>query len=219
MRRQGKIAKWNDERGFGFISSEKGGSVFVHISSFPRSDRRPSVNEAVSYILVFDSQGRPQANDVRFMVARSSVSPMRQMSSGVAVQIAFAMSFLITLAALAILGWLEMSWLALYYGASIITYSCYSLDKHAAQNGGRRTPESTLHLMSLVGGWPGALIAQGRLRHKTRKQSFLVGYWFTVIVNCIALGVIVGKEVSPMKILLGVASSASSGLAVSGLFR
>jgi cold shock CspA family protein len=68
MRRQGKIAKWNDERGFGFISSSEGGdSVFFHISALPRSDRRPSVNEAVSYILAFDSHGRPQANDLRFI--------------------------------------------------------------------------------------------------------------------------------------------------------
>ena len=207
MRHQGKIAKWNDERGFGFISSSEGGdSVFVHISSFPRSDRRPSVNEAVSYTLAFDSHGRPQANDVRFIVGPSSASPMRQIPrSGIAVPIAFAMSFLIALAALAAVGWLEMSWLALYYGASIITYGCYSRDKTAAQNAGRRTPESTLHLMSLVGGWPGALIAQVLLRHKTRKPSFLVGYWFTVIVNCIALGVIVVKGVSPVKVLLGAA--------------
>jgi uncharacterized membrane protein YsdA (DUF1294 family) len=131
---------------------------------------------------------------------------MRQIPrSGIAVPIAFAMSFLIALAALAAVGWLEMSWLALYYGASIITYGCYSWDKTAAQNAGRRTPESTLHLMSLVGGWPGALIAQVLLRHKTRKPSFLVGYWFTVIVNCIALGVIVVKGVSPVKVLLGAA--------------
>jgi uncharacterized membrane protein YsdA (DUF1294 family)/cold shock CspA family protein len=207
MRRQGKIAKWNDERGFGFISSSEGGdSVFVHISSFPRNDRRPSVNKAVSYTLAFDSHGRPQANDVRFIVGRNSVPTIGRIPrSGVAVQIAFAMSFLIALAALTVLGWLEMSGLALYYGASIITYGCYSRDKKAAENAGRRTPESTLHLMSLVGGWPGALIAQVLLRHKTRKPSFLVGYWCTVIVNCIALGVIVVKGVSPVKVLLGAA--------------
>lgn len=195
MRSQGKIAKWNDERGFGFISAAEGGdSVFVHISSLPRGDRRPSVNEAVTYTLAFDSHGRPQANDVRFIVDSSSASPMRQIPrSGIVVPIAFAMSFLIALAALAAVGWLEISWLALYYGASLITYGCYSRDKTAAQNAGRRIPESTLHLMSLFGGWPGALIAQMLLRHKTRKPSFLVGYWFTVIVNCIALGVIVGK--------------------------
>ena len=48
-------------------------------------------------------------------------------------------------------------------------------------------------------------MAQVLLRHKTRKTSFLIGYWFTVIVNCIALGVIVGKGVSPVKILFGAA--------------
>jgi uncharacterized membrane protein YsdA (DUF1294 family)/cold shock CspA family protein len=207
MRRQGKIAKWNDERGFGFISSSEGGdSVFVHISSLPRYDRRPSVNEAVSYILAFDVNGRPQASDVRFIVGPSSTTPMRQIPrSGIAVPIAFAVSFLVALAALAALGWIEISWLALYYGGSIITYGSYARDKTAAQNAGRRTPESTLHLMSLVGGWPGALMAQVLLRHKTRKPSFLIGYWFTVIINCIALGVIVGKGVSPVKIILGTA--------------
>ena len=199
MRRKGRIAKWNDERGFGFISSSEGGdSVFFHISSLPRNERRPSVNETVSYTLVFDSHGRPQANDVRFIGGWRIAPRIRQiLRSGIAVQIAFAISFLIALAALATVGWLEMSWLALYYGASIITYGCYYWDKKAAQNADRRTPESTLHLMSLVEGWPGALIAQALLRHKTRKASFLVGYWLTVIVNCIGLGVIVGNGVSP----------------------
>src|SRR6185295_7535359 len=99
----------------------------------------------------------------------------------------FAMSFLIGLAALVAIGWLELSWLALYYGASIYTYRCYSRDKTAAEKARRRTPERTLHLLSLVGGWPGALIAQVRLRHKTRKISFLIEFWLTVIVNCVVL--------------------------------
>lgn len=207
MRHWGKISKWDDERGFGFISSHKGGaSVFFHISSLQRRDRRPSVNEPVSYTLALDSQGRPQANDVRFVVGPSSAQQMRQIARpGIAVPIAFAVLFLFVLAALAAVGWLEMSWLVLYYGASLITYSCYSRDKAAALNNRRRTPESTLHLMSLIGGWPGALIAQALLRHKTRKPSFLVGYWSTVIVNCIALCMIVGKGVSPVKALLGAA--------------
>ena len=82
---------------------------------------------------------------------------MRQsMRSGIVVPIAFAISFLMALAALAAMEKLDLSWLALYYGASIVTYGCYSRDKTAAQNARRRTPESTLHLMSLVGGWPGA---------------------------------------------------------------
>lgn len=207
MRQQGRIAKWNDERGFGFISPSKGGgSVFVHISSFPHHTRRPSVSEAVSYTLAFDSQGRPQAKDVRFMVGSPGASPTRQnLRLGIAVPVAFAISFLFTLGVLVAAGWLEIDVLAIYYGASIITYGIYARDKTAAQSAARRTPESTLHLMSLVGGWPGALIAQVLLRHKTRKPSFLIGYWFTVIANCMALGVIVGKGLSPIKVLLGAA--------------
>jgi uncharacterized membrane protein YsdA (DUF1294 family)/cold shock CspA family protein len=191
MRRQGKIAKWNDERGFGFISSSKGGdSVFFHISALPHSRRRPSVNEVVSYTPAFDSQGRARATDVRFVLSSGSVSPTRQIRWGIALPIVFAISFLIALAALAAMGWLDVSWLALYYGASIITYISYYGDKTAAQNAQRRTGERALHLMSLVGGWPGALIAQALLRHKTRKPSFLVVYWLTVIVNCAALALI-----------------------------
>jgi len=205
MRRQGRIRKWNDERGFGFITSSEGGdSVFIHISSLRHSDRRPIVNESVSYTLGFDPHGRPQANDVQFLVVRNSGPPMNQsLRAGIAVPITFALTFLIAVIFLAVFGLLELSLVGLYYGASIVTYACYSRDKKAAQNGAWRTPESTLQLLSLVGGWPGALIAQVLLRHKTRKPSFLVGFWITVIINCIALGVIVVKEISPAKFLFG----------------
>ena len=161
------------------------------------------MNEAVSYTLAFDSHGRPQANEVRFIVGPRSASPTRRIS---AVPITFAISFLTAVTALVASGRLETSWLVLYYGASIITYGVYARDKTAAQNASRRVPESTLHLMSLVGGWPGALIAQVLLRHKTRKTSFLIGYWLTVIVNCVALGVVLVKGVSPVKVLLEAAT-------------
>lgn len=203
MRQQGKISKWDDEHGFGFISSSKGSSsLYVHISSFPRSRRRPSLNEGVSYTLGFDAHGRPQASDVWFIAGVSSFQRMRQIPRSDVVQIVFAVSFLIALAVLVVLGWLEVSWLVLYYVSSIITYGCYARDKKAAERGDWRTSESKLQLMSLIGGWPGALIAQMRLRHKTRKPSFLVQYWFNVIVNCVVLGVIVWRGVSPLKALL-----------------
>lgn len=154
------------------------------------------MDEAVSYTLALDSHGRTQAKDVRFTVAPPGAASMRRIvRPDIAVPIAFAVSFLVTLVALAAGGWLGLSWVALYYSASIITFGVYAWDKTVAQNGGRRIRESTLHLMSLVGGWPGALVAQVLLRHKTRKPSFLIGYWFTVLVNCIALGVIVMKRV------------------------
>lgn len=70
-----------------------------------------------------------------------------------------------------------------YLVASLITFMVYALDKSAAKRGARRTPESTLHLLSLVGGWPGAVLAQGLFRHKTLKRSFRFVFWITVAVN------------------------------------
>ncbi|MDM8524146.1 DUF1294 domain-containing protein [Desulfococcaceae bacterium HSG8] len=74
--------------------------------------------------------------------------------------------------------------LAIYMIVSLITFIIYAADKSAAEKGAWRTPESTLHLLSLVGGWPGALIAQQKLRHKSQKKSFRSVFWVTVLLNC-----------------------------------
>lgn len=74
-----------------------------------------------------------------------------------------------------------------YIIISLLTFILYAKDKSAAQKGTWRTPESTLHLLSLAGGWPGALIAQQKLRHKTQKQPFRFIFLLTVILNCLAL--------------------------------
>ena len=71
---------------------------------------------------------------------------------------------------------------------SLIAFITYALDKAAARAGRWRTQESTLHLLALIGGWPGALLAQRQFRHKTAKTSFLVIFWATVLLNCGALG-------------------------------
>jgi len=74
-----------------------------------------------------------------------------------------------------------------YAVISIITYVAYAIDKSAAKNGRWRTSERTLHLLALVGGWPGALLGQVTLRHKSKKVSFRVVFWATVLINCAAL--------------------------------
>ena len=72
----------------------------------------------------------------------------------------------------------------LAYGLlSLITYAVYALDKAAARQGRRRVPERRLHLLALLGGWPGALLAQQHLRHKTSKTRFLLLFWLTVGIN------------------------------------
>ncbi|WP_045233864.1 DUF1294 domain-containing protein [Deinococcus pimensis] len=72
-------------------------------------------------------------------------------------------------------------------GLSAVTFAVYARDKRAAARGGWRTPEVTLHLLALCGGWPGALLAQRTLRHKTRKLIFRVVFVLTVLANLLVL--------------------------------
>jgi cold shock CspA family protein len=81
VRRKGILTKWNDDRGFGFITSSGGEEpVFVHISAFARGQERPVLNRSLTYRLVRDEKQRPRAADVRFMVSRRR--PARQKSRG-----------------------------------------------------------------------------------------------------------------------------------------
>ena len=79
----------------------------------------------------------------------------------------------------------EVSWA--FALLSAVTYLLYALDKRAAQQSTQRTPEKVLHWLSVLGGWPGALIAQQQFRHKNRKTSFRVSFYFTVILNIAAV--------------------------------
>jgi uncharacterized membrane protein YsdA (DUF1294 family) len=77
--------------------------------------------------------------------------------------------------------------LVVYLLASVVAFVAYARDKSAARKRGWRIRESTLHMLSLAGGWPGALLAQRTLRHKSSKQPFQTVFWLTVMINCGAL--------------------------------
>jgi uncharacterized membrane protein YsdA (DUF1294 family) len=83
---------------------------------------------------------------------------------------------------------LPVTLLAAYGLLSLIAFAMYGEDKSAAEQRRWRTPESALHTIALVGGWPGALIARRYFHHKTRKQPFRSVFWITVLTNCVALG-------------------------------
>lgn len=88
--------------------------------------------------------------------------------------------------------WKPPLWVAaLYVVSSTATFIAYAVDKSAASSGAWRTPESTLHVLSFAGGWPGALLAQQLLRHKSIKRGFQQVFWATVVFNLTALGVLV----------------------------
>ncbi len=80
-----------------------------------------------------------------------------------------------------------MIWIALWYLlASVVTFATYGLDKHKARVEKWRIKERTLHSMELLGGWPGALVAQRYFHHKWRKTKFMVVFWAIVTLHLAA---------------------------------
>ena len=183
-RGRGVLEDWNDDRGFGFITPSAGGSrVFVHISAFP-GGKRPATGCEVTYAEVRDERNRPRASQVRYVgLTPAGGSAAR----GVPGAIAVSTLFFAVLVALLVLGEVPVILLGAYGLFSGLAFLMYGADKAAAQQGRWRTRESTLHAMSLVGGWPGALVARRAFRHKTTKQPFRTIFWVTVVVNCAAL--------------------------------
>ncbi len=184
MRLTGKLTSWNDEKGFGFISPESGGKrIFVHIKGFSNRRRRPELNQEVTYLLSTDNQGRPCAIKVSLPGGEPADKTRRKKGS---FSLLVAALFIAIVVVTVLVGKVSPLILALYLVASLLTFVAYAIDKSAARKGAWRTQESTLHFLSLIGGWPGALVAQQVLRHKSRKQAFQSVFWTTVLLNCIA---------------------------------
>ncbi len=189
MRYQGKLVEWNDAKGFGFMLPNAGGmKFFVHMHDFANRQRRPELNDLITFEMGRDKSGRNCA----IKAALVPTPQQRIQREQRAQQRAGAQSFAYYVAGFWILllcvgtvtKFLPWQFTLAVTLLSVITYGVYSGDKQAAESGRRRTPENTLHLLALLGGWPGAAIAQRRLRHKTAKQSFRSVYWLTVFANC-----------------------------------
>ena len=156
--------------------------MFVHIKSFSSRPRRPVRKDIVSYELVSNQRDRTRAEHVEFM-NDSLTTP----TEGGAVAFVLPSLFLMFVAAAVFVGQLPLFILGLYLVASAVSFLLYKRDKSAAEKGGWRTRENTLHVFSLFGGWPGAFVAQKLLRHKSRKESFRILFWATVVLNCFGL--------------------------------
>lgn len=74
---------------------------------------------------------------------------------------------------------------AVYAGMGVVALIAYGRDKRAARRGDRRTPEAVLHGIELLGGWPGALLAQRLFRHKNAKLSYQLVFW---LIGALHLG-------------------------------
>lgn len=185
MRTKGRITSWHDEKGYGFITPLEGGKqVFVHIKAFSNKNRRPEINEIVSYSISMDSQGRPCAANATLAGDKLvEKAPGKRNASA----LLFAVVFVVAVGTSAVAGHIPVAVAVVYLAVSLVTYVAYALDKSAAKRGAWRTSEGALLLLGLAGGWPGALIAQQTLRHKSKKASFRVVFWATVLINCAVL--------------------------------
>jgi uncharacterized membrane protein YsdA (DUF1294 family) len=86
---------------------------------------------------------------------------------------------------------------AIYLIGSLACFAMYAVDKAAAKAGRWRTSENTLLFLGLACGWPGAIVAQKMLRHKSNKHSFKSRFWVTVLLN-IGVFVYLVSPLSPL---------------------
>ncbi|MGE8500072.1 MAG: DUF1294 domain-containing protein [Pseudomonas sp.] len=113
---------------------------------------------------------------------RHDSGPVRNL--GAKLLILAALCCLPVLGALELLVSSSFVWvLVAYPAASLVSFVQYWQDKSSAQNGRWRTPENALHVVELLGGWPGALVAQQCFRHKTRKGTYQVVFWGIILVH------------------------------------
>jgi uncharacterized membrane protein YsdA (DUF1294 family)/cold shock CspA family protein len=184
MKLQGNVLNWDDNKGFGFVEPNgRGELAFVHIKAFKPRSRRPVNGDVIIYELVSQNTKRCKAENIKFAGGIKSLNKSRQVSCRSHLGLAFMSAFWIGLLASAFSEKLPIVVIVLYVVMSLITFIVYVIDKSAAQNGRWRTKESTLHTLALIGGWPGAFIAQKRLRHKSSKKEFKSVYWVTVLLN------------------------------------
>lgn len=184
----GSIVEWVDEKGYGWIHSG-GKRYFVHIKDFERGQRRPKSGEEVHFIQGIDTKNRTCAKSVTFMKSGGR--------TGVGVWLILLVLLATPLLALL---WLPFPWWQSAGAMGLVsafTYSMYAHDKARAQSSGWRVSESSLHLIELLGGWPGAFLAQRRLRHKCSKPSYQLVFWSIVVLFQIAsVDLILGHSLS-----------------------
>jgi uncharacterized membrane protein YsdA (DUF1294 family)/cold shock CspA family protein len=207
MKKQGKVVRWDDQRGFGFIRcNATSQDIFFHIRDCA-GGMQPPINSTVDFEEIHVGGKGPRAMAVRTMQAYSSMPAARSGTQRTPVKSRpphqankWAASKDTPAPSATGVGGLSLIWAILLVwgvlqhripaialaGALIVnatTFFAYWVDKHAARKRQWRTKEDTLHLFSLAGGWPAARLAQQVLRHKTVKPGFQAMYWLTVWVH------------------------------------
>ncbi|MFZ8143198.1 DUF1294 domain-containing protein [Alteromonas macleodii] len=192
MKYQGRIQQWDDAKGYGFVEPNGGGTrAFTHIEAFKQRSRRPVNGDIIVYEVEQDRNGNHRACNISLLKdhkakrLRANKPTSRRKRNVIVLSIFSGALALFTLS-----GRLPFIVPIIYGAVSMLALLCYGIDKWAAKNNMWRISEAKLHILSLLGGWPGALLAQQIFKHKRSKSSFMRVYWVTVLVNLILLGLI-----------------------------
>jgi uncharacterized membrane protein YsdA (DUF1294 family)/cold shock CspA family protein len=192
---RGKLTKWQDDRGFGFIQPNDGSQeVFLHISEVKDATRRPQKNDTIGYHCVVDSDGKFRACNAFILGASNKSAPLSNHANlSHRIVFGFPIAEIVLLSFLPLVGAIHFTWttrnplpMILYPVMSLVTYVLYADDKSRAKRKDWRTPEQTLHLCELAGGWLGGFIAQRILRHKSQKKSYQAVFWVIVVIHYVA---------------------------------
>lgn len=182
----GRLTRWDDQRGFGFIQPEQPGvaDLFVHARAF-RGRRRPQAGQRVRFTMaVRDGDVHAAtATILGFAVVPSTITVVLLVT-------AVVLTLAVNLHSLAVTSTLlhSRTLLAVLF-MSLVTFYVYRVDVDRARRAAWRIPEWRLHLLELLGGWPGALVAQWYYRHKRRKRSYQVVFWLIVVLTSTTLWV------------------------------
>ena len=188
MRIDGTLKSWNDERGFGFIDPTQGGQeIFVHIKAFEVRTERPQVGQRLTFEVEINPDGKKRAKLVQQVRLMRASSRRRDSPAQWGTASYFAIPAFLVLYFFVAIVWRVPNWVAgLYLAASVVCFVVYVVDKSAAVAGRWRVSESTLIFLGLVGGWPGAIVAQQVSRHKSNKVTFRSAFWGSVVLNVLA---------------------------------
>ena len=188
MRIDGTLKSWNDERGFGFIDPTQGGQeIFVHIKAFEVRAERPQVGQRLTFEVEVNPDGKKRAKLVQRVRLTRAFGRRRDSPAQWGTASYFAIPAFLLLYLFVAIVWRVPNWVAgLYLAASVVCFVVYAIDKSAAVAGRWRVSESTLIFLGLVGGWPGAIVAQQVSRHKSNKAAFRSVFWGSVVLNVLA---------------------------------
>ena len=136
---------------------------------------------------------RPETTRAGRSTARTETSAGTRRNTTPVAPAGAALAYGLMLAWAALVAWavwtrhLPLWTLAALAGLNLATLWLYAADKNAARRGQWRIAEKQLHLLSVLGGWPAAWLAQQNMRHKSSKTAFRAIYWATIVLHCAAL--------------------------------